>query len=174
MDDNPDDVLFLQEATRMAGVPLSIHCTGGLTTAVDYLSKIAQVSDHQRYAGPDLALLDCNFRSNCGPNLIHWIRTHPSFKSLPIVVLVGSEAPVLISRCYEIGADHFLVKPRCQLLSRLSAIVHALHEYVASNPSCSELLLRLPEYRPGPPRATPTPSSAPVVPWLPSNSRPPA
>ena len=150
VDDNADDVLFFQEAARRAGVPLQIDCVSGPASATDYLDDLAQIIDRQEYAKPALALLDCHFPGAAGTNLIEWIRAHPQFSSLPIVVFTGSEAPDQVARCYGSGADYFLVKPTGNILSRLTLIVQALHAYVASNPTSVELLVHLPEYRPDP------------------------
>jgi two-component system response regulator len=150
VDDNPDDVLFLQEATRMAAAPLIIECASGPAAAIDYLDDIAQIADRQTYAMPSLALLDCHFQAGGRVGLIEWLRAAPRFNSLPIVIFSGSDAPDQIARCYSRGADHFLVKPTTQILLRLTIIVQALHEYVASNPRCCELLVQLPEYRANP------------------------
>jgi two-component system response regulator len=147
VDDNPDDVLFFQEAARMAAVPLIIECVSGPAAAIDYLDDLAQIIDHQDYRKPSLALLDYHFRAGGSSAVLEWVRAHSQFNTLPVVIFTGSDAPEQIALCYCGGADHFLVKPTIRILSRLATIVQALYEYVASNPTTCELLMQLPEYR---------------------------
>jgi len=148
VDDNPDDVLFFQEAVRMAGVPFILDCTSGPAAAIDYLDDMTKLAERPTYSNPALAVLDCTFVGDRGPNLLSWIRGTVTFRTLPVVILTGLDGPEQIAQCYQNGANYFLAKPAGRVLSRLSVIAQALHEYLASKPPCGDLLLRLPEYRP--------------------------
>lgn len=46
-----------------------------------------------------------------GFELLEWIRNHPAFKALRIVVLTSSQDIYDVGKAYELGANSFLVKP---------------------------------------------------------------
>jgi CheY-like chemotaxis protein len=164
VDDNPDDVLFFQEAVRMAEAPLILDCVSGPAAAMDYLDDLAQIVARQGYLEPALGLLDCHFHGVRSPNLVSWIREHPCFRSLPLVIFTGADSPEQVAKSYENGADYFLAKPSGRILSSLTLIVQALYEFIASYPPNCELLLKLAEYRPPEQKRRPRGQGAPVTP----------
>ena len=175
VDDNADDVLFFQEAARTAAPSLVVDCVSGPAAAVDYLDDFAEIAEHQPYTGPALVLLDYHFRNQGGPCLTAWIRAHPCYKALPIVIFTGADAPAQIVTCYRDGANHFVMKPAREIFARLAVIIHALYEYMASTPPNCELLEKLTEYRPAPVAARGYKIRAAVIPWMRQDrSAPPA
>ena len=46
-----------------------------------------------------------------GFEVLEWIRHHPDFKALRVVVLTASDHIADVNRAYQLGANSFLVKP---------------------------------------------------------------
>jgi CheY-like chemotaxis protein len=60
---------------------------------------------------PLLVLLDLNLPEENGLRVIHRLRTHPDWRSVPVVILSGSTRPEDIAAAYTAGAAGYLVKP---------------------------------------------------------------
>jgi DNA-binding response OmpR family regulator len=60
---------------------------------------------------PDLLLLDINMPEVNGIDLLEFIRRHPEWKELPILMLSSEATDQQIDECLELGADGFIGKP---------------------------------------------------------------
>lgn len=78
--------------------------------ALDYLRKQGKYasSDHQM---PGLILLDLNLPGLDGRDVLSMIKHDPLTRRLPVVVMTSSDDPVDIDRCYDAGANSYVVKP---------------------------------------------------------------
>jgi CheY-like chemotaxis protein len=56
-------------------------------------------------------VLDLNLPDIDGFEILHTLKTSPSTKHLPVVVLTTTDHPNDIERCYALGCDGFLTKP---------------------------------------------------------------
>ena len=56
-------------------------------------------------------LLDLKMPRLDGFEVLHWIRTNPATKTLPVVVLAGSSFRADIRRALELGANSYAAKP---------------------------------------------------------------
>ena len=78
--------------------------------AVDYLSATGAYSDRSTHPLPDLVFLDIKVPRRNGHEILGWIRAQPGLKSLPVVMLTGSEEPTDVTRAYSLGATSYLRK----------------------------------------------------------------
>ncbi len=147
VDDSLNDQLLLQEAARLAQSRLIFIPIATFGSAVAYLGGAGAFSQREEFPTPDLLLLDFKLdAAETGLDLIRWVRTRPELRSVPVVMYSGSASQEQILACYRAGADHFLVKS--SEFQRVVPIIPALQQMLQSNPPCSVLLQRLPEYRP--------------------------
>jgi CheY-like chemotaxis protein len=58
-----------------------------------------------------LVLLDLKMPRLSGFDVLAWIRSHETFKTLPVVIFTASNQEGDIRRAYELGANSYLVKP---------------------------------------------------------------
>ena len=111
IEDSPEDyeacLAALTENGNIAN-PAVWFETGG--EALDYLHKKGafEGSDH---AMPSLVLLDLNLPGLDGRDVLKMIKSDPTTKKLPIVVMTSSQDQADIDRCYEAGANSYVVKP---------------------------------------------------------------
>ena len=60
---------------------------------------------------PSLLILDLNMPKKDGCETLSFLRGHPEFRSIPVVVFTTSNAGEEVDRAYSLGANSFLTKP---------------------------------------------------------------
>ncbi len=111
VDDDPSDSLLLRQACRKAEVSFQLQSVSDGETAIAYLSGVDAYADREQYPLPILVLLDLKMPRMSGFDVLAWIRRHPPFKTLPVVVFTASNQDEDIQRAYVAGANSYLVKP---------------------------------------------------------------
>ncbi|HXJ43959.1 MAG TPA: response regulator [Bryobacteraceae bacterium] len=107
VDDNPADAVIFQTALRRTGAPVEIMLMTDGREAVDYLTQ--KNGDRVR-AKHDLLLLDLNLPGLSGFEVLESIRACADIRSLPVVVMSGSNNPADIDRSYMLGANSYVLK----------------------------------------------------------------
>lgn len=111
IEDSPEDyeacATALAEDGKIAN-PI-IWCRDG-EDALAYLRRSG------KYAGanhemPGVVLLDLNLPGLDGRDVLAMIKNDPSIKRLPVVVMTSSDDQVDIDRCYDAGANSYVIKP---------------------------------------------------------------
>lgn len=111
IEDSPEDyeacVSALTKESNIAN-PI-VWCESG-DDGLDYLRKEGQYegADHDI---PGLVLLDLNLPGLDGRDVLAMIKNDPTTKRLPVVVMTSSEDQFDIDRCYDAGANSYVVKP---------------------------------------------------------------
>lgn len=103
VEDDPDDVFFLQEAFKKAGL------AGALRVARDGEEAVAYLLGKD--PRPSLVLLDLKLPRRSGLEVLEWRRGEPGMTAIPVVVLTSSVSETDVRRAYELGANAYLVKP---------------------------------------------------------------
>jgi CheY-like chemotaxis protein len=111
VDDDPSDALLLKQACRRAEVSFQLKTVSDGESAVAYLSGTGSFEDRANHPLPTLVLLDLKMPRMNGFDVLGWVRSHPVFKTMPVVVFTASNQEGDIRRAYEIGANSYLVKP---------------------------------------------------------------
>src|SRR5688572_11894096 len=88
-----------------------IHLVSDGTEVLAYLQGEGKYGDRAEYPLPGLLLLDLKMPVMHGFDVIRWVRAHPEFARLPIVVLSSSDDLRDINQAYLLGANSFMVKP---------------------------------------------------------------
>lgn len=111
VEDDKNDVFFLQYAFEMAGVanPLQVVVDG--QQAIDYLAGAGIYADRNRYPFPCLVLLDLKLPVRMGLDVLRWIQQQPNLRNLLVIVLTSSSDLLDVDEAYRLGARSFLVKP---------------------------------------------------------------
>jgi CheY-like chemotaxis protein len=68
-------------------------------------------ANRERFPFPELVLLDLKLVQMDGFEVLKWVRAHPHFKDLRVVVLTSSSNIRDVNKAYQLGANSFLVKP---------------------------------------------------------------
>jgi CheY-like chemotaxis protein len=111
VEDDYNDVLLIQRAFRKVEIepPLAIVSDGD--EAIAYLTRQGKYTDTETYPTPLMILLDLKLPRRSGLEVLAWIRQHPQFKRLLVVVLTSSQEHSDIAQAYDLGANSYLVKP---------------------------------------------------------------
>ncbi len=111
VDDNDDDVFFLEKAFKtLSSTCHFFRCIDGLE-AQRYLRAEAPFSDRGFYPLPDLILLDLKIPHLNGFEVLEWIRADAALRTQIVVVLSSSSQQSDIDRAYALQANSFLTKP---------------------------------------------------------------
>jgi CheY-like chemotaxis protein len=110
VEDEENDVLFMQMAFAEAGIrhPLQIATNG--QEAISYLSGTGGFTDRRQFPLPGLVLLDLNLPRVSGFKVLDWIRHQRQFSTLPVVVYTSSDQPTDQERARQLQATDFVVK----------------------------------------------------------------
>jgi CheY-like chemotaxis protein len=103
VEDDPGDVVLIQEAFEHNKVRNRLHVVGDGVEAMTFLRESGE--------RPDLVLLDLNLPRKDGREVLEEIKTDPALRSIPVVVLTTSKAEEDILRSYDLHANAYVTKP---------------------------------------------------------------
>ncbi len=103
VDDNPADIELTREAFAESGLVAEFLALNDGMEALHYLNSTPST--------PDFILLDLNMPRMDGRQLLARIKADERLRSIPTVILTTSSRHEDISRCYELSANSYLVKP---------------------------------------------------------------
>jgi len=126
-EDDPNDVMLVGLAFRKAAIPATLRVVNDGEQLIQYLSGEGPFADRKAHALPALLLLDLKLPRRSGFEVLSWVRGHEDLRRLPIVMLTSSAQPEDINRCYEMGANSYVVKPA--VLEDLVAMAKTISAY---------------------------------------------
>ena len=110
-DDDPDDRMLTRDALAESRLANDLHFVEDGEELLDYLHQRGKFSDPQSSPRPGLILLDLNMPRKDGREALRDIKSDPSFRHIPVVVLTTSKAEEDIYRTYDLGVNSFITKP---------------------------------------------------------------
>ena len=78
---------------------------------VSFLNARSAVKALQTGKHPDMLVLDINMPEFTGLDLLEYLRRHPEWEDLPIVMLSSEAADVTVDEAMALGADSYVMKP---------------------------------------------------------------
>ena len=108
VEDNPGDIRLTKEAFKDGKIANTLHVVEDGVDALDFLFQRNDYADAPR---PDLVLLDLNLPRKNGDEVLEELHEDPDRRSVPVIVLTGSEAEMDIAKSYELCASGYLTKP---------------------------------------------------------------
>ena len=110
-DDDADDRMLAKEALDESRVANELRFVEDGEQLIDYLYHRGPFADPQSSPRPGLILLDLNMPRKDGREALKDIKSDPSLRHIPIVVLTTSKAEEDIYRTYDLGVNSFITKP---------------------------------------------------------------
>lgn len=108
VEDNQADVDLLEEVLLDSRLHVRVdHAGDGELALLNLEARLERGA-----ALPDLVLLDLNLPRRDGREFLALIRSHPSLRHLPVVVLSSSRFHADISTCERLGVKDYLTKPQ--------------------------------------------------------------
>ena len=127
VEDNPDHEELIRRAfaERQPKVALAVARHG--EEALDYLHRRGNYQDPSTSPRPRLILLDLRLPRVDGLEVLGEIKSTPSLRSMPVVVLTTSDSEHDVQRAYAQHANSYLVKPA--EFSRIRELIDRVEGY---------------------------------------------
>ncbi len=110
-EDDADDRYLLQTAFSEIGYPEKIDFVENGIEVLNYLDTNYTNNYSDEKALPGFILLDLNMPKKDGREVLKELKQHPVFKKIPVIVFTTTKNEIEIKRCYELGANSYIVKP---------------------------------------------------------------
>jgi CheY-like chemotaxis protein len=110
-EDEPEQAELARRAFKKYCFINPIFIVSDGTEVLSYLLGEGNFANRDEYPLPSLLLLDLRMQRMHGFDVIRWVRAHPDFKELPIVVLSTSDELRDVNQAYSMGATSFMMKP---------------------------------------------------------------
>jgi two-component system response regulator len=110
-EDSIDDAMLTIRALKKSGF------TNGLLHVKDGVEALDFMYCRGIYAGrnpklrPKLLLLDLKMPKVSGMQVLEKVKSDPELRSIPAVILTSSQEDPDIAKCYDLGANSYIVKP---------------------------------------------------------------
>jgi CheY-like chemotaxis protein len=101
-DDDPDDSMLFLQAVEELAIP-------GKVSVMDDGMKLVNHISHS--SNPDIIFLDMNMPFMTGLECLQTIRQKESMQQVPVIIYSTSHNPAEIRKCFEHGANYYVVKP---------------------------------------------------------------
>jgi len=111
VEDNPNDAELAIRALKKQNLGNNlIHVEDG-AEALDFIYGTGKYSSRNTNNVPKVILLDLKLPKVSGIEVLQKVKADPRTKSIPVVVLTSSAEDPDIKKCYELGANSYIVKP---------------------------------------------------------------
>ena len=108
-EDDEDDRFLLQTAFQEKQYSERIDFVHNGVELVNYLESIQHEQHDQHF--PAFVLLDLNMPKKDGREVLHFMKQHPVYKRIPVIIFTTTKSETEIRYCYELGANTYIVKP---------------------------------------------------------------
>ena len=109
VEDSKADVRLIQEVLKSSSVNHQLKVVRDGLAAMDYLYQRGEYEDQPR---PHLVVLDLNLPKKDGREVLAEIKSDPSLRRIPVVVLSTSSHEEDINESYELHVNCYLTKSR--------------------------------------------------------------
>ncbi len=110
-EDDDDDYLLIHDALEEAKLINNLKWVKNGEDLLDYLFRRGDYTDPQKSPRPGIILLDLNMPKKDGREALKEIKSEPTLKTIPVIVLTTSKTEEDILRSYELGVNSFIRKP---------------------------------------------------------------
>jgi two-component system, chemotaxis family, response regulator Rcp1 len=109
VEDDPDHRFLTSRALQAAeDVTVEVDAVADGAEALDFLYRRAGYETAQ---APNLVILDLRMPRVGGLEVLAQVKTDPTLKKIPVVVLTGSDRPEDVDDTYRLGGNSFVTKP---------------------------------------------------------------
>ena len=108
-EDDADDRFLLQTAFEEKGYSDKLEFVENGMELIAYLDNNHKNNRNNHF--PKFILLDLNMPKKDGREVLKELKQHTLYKKIPIVIFTTTKNENEIRRCYEMGANTYVVKP---------------------------------------------------------------
>jgi len=111
VEDNPNDAeLTIRALKKNNLINKIVHLKDG-AEALDFIFCEGAYKDVKRSLNPKVILLDLKMPKVNGIEVLRRLKSDPSTKQIPVVVLTSSNEDPDVVTCYKLGVNSYIVKP---------------------------------------------------------------
>ncbi len=110
-DDDADDRLLAKDALFESRLVNDLYLVSDGQELMDDLQRKGKYEDPINSPRPGVILLDLNMPKKDGFEALAEIRSDPSLRQIPVVILTTSKTEEDIYKGYDLGANSFVTKP---------------------------------------------------------------
>ncbi|MEM9775696.1 MAG: response regulator [Chloroflexota bacterium] len=111
VEDNPDDEELTLLTLEENNIANSVFVVRDGQEALSYLFGSDKYANRDTLKRPKLVMLDLKLPKLNGIEVLEKIKSNELTKKIPVVILTSSREEPDIERCYELGANSYIVKP---------------------------------------------------------------
>jgi len=111
VEDNPADAELTLRALKKVHIANKIFLVNDGDEALDFLFARGKYTGREHSQNPKVILLDLKLPKISGLEVLQSIKSSEKLKSIPVVVLTSSKEDPDVRRCYDLGANSYVVKP---------------------------------------------------------------
>jgi CheY-like chemotaxis protein len=108
IEDSPSDAALTIEAIQAGKISNNLNRVADGVEAMAYLRQQGEFAKSPR---PDLIMLDLNLPKKDGREVLRELKSDPSLRLIPIIVLTTSRADKDVLQSYELNANCYITKP---------------------------------------------------------------
>ncbi len=110
VDDSAEDAELALEALSEYNLANEILCLRDGSEALDYLYRRGEFVERMDN-DPIVILLDLKMPKVDGMEVLRQVKSDPKLRVIPVVIMTSSREQTDLSRCYQLGANAYVVKP---------------------------------------------------------------
>ena len=111
VEDNPADVEMTLHFLRKHNLANHIEVVGDGVQALEFLFHTGAHADHSSKNSPRLILLDLKLPKVDGLEVLKRVKSDPTTKAIPVVLLTSSRQERDILESYQLDVNSYIVKP---------------------------------------------------------------
>ena len=110
-EDSEDDAMLTMRALKKSGFTNKLHHVKDGSEALDFMYCRGVYASRNFQEHPRLILLDLKMPKVSGMEVLKKIKSDLNIKPIPVVILTSSPEDSDIKKCYNLGANSYIVKP---------------------------------------------------------------
>jgi two-component system response regulator len=111
VEDSPDDVAFFRRTLEKAGLNARLHSVPDGAEALNLVFATGAYADRISHFRPRLIILDLKLPKVDGIEVLRRLKSDPTTRTIPVVVLSSSREERDLLESYALGANSYIVKP---------------------------------------------------------------
>ena len=111
VEDDEGHQVLIKENLRAGGIVNEVIYMKDGQEALDYLMRRGKWQDPAKSPRPGLMLLDIKMPKVDGFSVLEKVKADPQLRLIPVLMLASTDDQAEINRCYNLGANSYIVKP---------------------------------------------------------------
>ena len=108
-EDDADDLFLMKTALEETGITERVQYVENGVEVINFIESINTEKGECNY--PEFILLDLNMPKMDGREVLKKLKSNETYRKIPIIVFSTTKNQLEVKRCYDLGANTYIVKP---------------------------------------------------------------